>query len=207
MVVPQFIGLWSFPQCMCWISSLVSGSWISHFVSGDISKIWQISFPICSMVLVYLPPKLGQEIWVNVGKYSSTMVRIWLWDFHISVPNQTSGTGVMAHLPCFFLEGTWRRTTPASLASSDSVRLASMKSLVVGDLYHLVSYDFFWVTISTWSIILWILLTLVSCILFYDVIWGIWRTRPHGTTADNRAKNRGQVRHTAKWQFNPFPLM
>ena len=32
--------------------------------------------PRCSMVLVYLPTKLG-NFWVNVGKYSSTMVRIW----------------------------------------------------------------------------------------------------------------------------------
>ena len=31
------------------------------------------SLPICSMVLVYLPTKLGDFVWANVGKYSSTM--------------------------------------------------------------------------------------------------------------------------------------
>jgi hypothetical protein len=30
------------------------------------------------MVLEYLPTKLGDLCWANVGKYSSTMVRIWV---------------------------------------------------------------------------------------------------------------------------------
>ena len=36
------------------------------------------------MVLVYLPTKLGDFVGANVGKYSSTMVRIWdfCWIFH-----------------------------------------------------------------------------------------------------------------------------
>jgi len=41
-----------------------------------------------TMVLVYLPTKLGEFVRVNVGKYFSTMVRIWdsqsghIWTFN-----------------------------------------------------------------------------------------------------------------------------
>jgi hypothetical protein len=34
-----------------------------------------------TMVLVYLPTELGDFVGVNVGKYSSTMVRIWVLYF------------------------------------------------------------------------------------------------------------------------------
>ena len=44
-------------------------------------SLWDYIFvtriiPICSMVTVYSPTRLD-SFWVNVGKYSSTMVRIW----------------------------------------------------------------------------------------------------------------------------------
>ena len=38
-----------------------------------IKSIWFHYTPICSMVLVYLPIKLGDFVWANVGKSSSTM--------------------------------------------------------------------------------------------------------------------------------------
>ena len=33
----------------------------------------EVTYPRCSMVLVYLPTTLGDLVWANVGKYSSTM--------------------------------------------------------------------------------------------------------------------------------------
>ena len=49
--------------------------------------------PICSMVLVYLPTKLGDFVRANVGKYSSTMQHLgmfclficWFLKFRISL--------------------------------------------------------------------------------------------------------------------------
>ena len=39
------------------------------FITGK----WDLPYPMCSMVLEYLPTWLGHKYGVNVGKYSSTM--------------------------------------------------------------------------------------------------------------------------------------
>ena len=53
-------------------------------------KQWTFLYPICSMVLVYLPTKLGDLCKAHVGKYSSTMEHMgifcweWVWAILIS---------------------------------------------------------------------------------------------------------------------------
>ena len=50
-----------------------------------ISCLWlpMVTYPICSMVLVYLPTFAWTKSPSYVGKYTSTMVRIW--DIHIYI--------------------------------------------------------------------------------------------------------------------------
>jgi hypothetical protein len=45
------------------------------FVNGNPEDVYDTQMR--SMLLVYLPTKLGRFVRANVGKYSSTMVRIW----------------------------------------------------------------------------------------------------------------------------------
>ena len=49
-------------------------------------KQWTFLYPICSMVLVYLPTKLGDLCKAHVGKYSSTMehMGIFCWEMGLS---------------------------------------------------------------------------------------------------------------------------
>ena len=63
---------WALPKGLpvIWLPLLRSESGLGEMVLFFMIKA---SYPICSMVLEYLPTKLGHKKGVNVGKYTSTM--------------------------------------------------------------------------------------------------------------------------------------